>query len=180
MIWYSILAYLGETSKLSQFGLIFGNNDFQPERLDTGFKTGASQVIAIVADLYKDTLARHLKNLTPHMGFLQNISFKYVQLRSFILARQCNSLKPSPLSTLKDFILRFLNFRGQVSLLYELFVSESKETSQNIFTIIENRFAGEFTEEECSKACFTAQTQTVNTNSKLLQYKWISRQYYPK
>ena len=33
------------------------------------------------------------------------------------------------------------------------------------------------TEEEWARTCLTAQTQTVNTNSKLLQYKWISRQY---
>ena len=33
------------------------------------------------------------------------------------------------------------------------------------------------TEEEWSEACFLAQTQSINTNSKLLQYKWISRLY---
>ena len=33
------------------------------------------------------------------------------------------------------------------------------------------------TEGEWSEACFLAQTQSINTNSKLLQYKWISRLY---
>ena len=33
------------------------------------------------------------------------------------------------------------------------------------------------TEEEWLKACSLVQTQSINTNSKLLQYKWLTRQY---
>ena len=62
---------------------------------------------------------------------------KYLQLRSFVLARQCNSLKLPRLSTLENFSVRFSDSKGQVSFLYNLFVSKSKRVVTKHITIME-------------------------------------------
>ena len=178
MVWHKSLAYLGETAKLSRFSPIFGNDDFQPGRADPGFKIWAAQGIAKVADLYNENLVlMSFEELKSKYGIPAKHFFKYLQFRSFILSRQSNDLKLPPLSTLEDYTLKFLHSRGQVSLLYELFVSKSKESSQRSLQAWRRDLQDNVTEEEWSKACFLAQTQSVNTNSKLLQYKWISRLY---
>jgi len=50
--------------------------------------------------------------------------FKYLQLRSFLMSKQGNSLELPPLSTLEDIILKPLEHRGQVTILYNLFISK--------------------------------------------------------
>ncbi len=55
-------------------------------------------------------------------------------------------------------------------------------STQNILQSCRLDLQENLTEEEWFRACLVAQTQTVNTNSKLLQYKWINNQtvYYPR
>ena len=118
-VWHNALAYLRETNKLYPFSPIFGNNDFIPGRADSGFKIWASKGIAKIADLYNDNLVlMSFEELKSKYGIPAKHFFKYLQLRSFILSKMSNSMKPPPLSSLEDYTLAFLHARGQISLLY--------------------------------------------------------------
>ena len=122
----------------------------------------------------------HLKSSNRVMGSPQNTflnTYKSEVLccpnRTIIII----SLELPSRSTLEDYTLKLLHSRGQISLLYKLFVSKSKELSQNLLQAWRTDLQENLTEEEWSKACLLAQTQSINTNSKLLQYKWITRLY---
>ena len=67
-----------------------------------------------------------------------------------------NSLTIPRRSTLEDYTLKFL---------YSTLEAWRTDLHDNL------------TEEEWSEACCLAQSESINTNSKLLQYKWISRLY---
>ena len=62
-------------------------------------------------------------------------------------------------------------------MIYNLFVSESKESSNNILRAWNMDLDENVSEEEWSEACSLVKTQSVNTHSILLQYKWLSRKY---
>lgn len=47
-------------------------------------------------------------------GIPTNHYFKWLLLETFIMSKQCNSLKLPPLSTLENITLDFLDGRGQV------------------------------------------------------------------
>lgn len=93
------------------------------------------------------------------------------------MSRQGNSLELPPLSTLEDIILKHLENGGQVIILYDIFVSKCKESSDNILQAWRMDLTENITEEEWTEVCSLVQTQTVNTHSKLLLYKWLCRQY---
>ena len=179
LVWFKVCAHLAELPQtLSQFSPIYGNNTFQPGRSDAGFKFWASQGIAKVADLYDDnSVFMSFEGLQSKYTIPSKHFFKYLQLRSFILSHQGSSLQLPPLSTLEKIILNYLNSRGQVSLLYNLFVSKSSESSHNILQAWKTDLQEDITEEEWSEAYTLAHSQTINTNSKLLQYKWLNRLY---
>ena len=58
-----------------------------------------------------------------------------------------------------------------------LFVSGSKESSNNILRAWNMDLDENVSEEEWSEACSLVKKQSVNTHSILLQYKWLSREY---
>lgn len=100
---------------------IFGNDDFLPGRAECGFKTSqaskASQGVAKISDLFKDYQSfRSFEELKATYKIPSKQFFKYLQLRSFILARQSNNLKIPPLSSLEDFTMRFSDSKGKLSL----------------------------------------------------------------
>lgn len=64
-----------------------------------------------------------------------------------------------------------------MTILYNLLVSKCKESSNNNLQAWRIDLTENITEEEWTQACSLVQTQSVNTHSKLLQYKWLSRQY---
>ncbi len=111
------------------------------------------------------------------MAYLQNISLSIFNWEASYCPGSVIVWKSPPLSYLEDFIFRFSDSKGQISFLYNIFVSKSRESSQNILQSWRSDLQENLTEEEWSRACLVAQTQMVNANSKLLQYKWITRQY---
>ena len=60
-------------------------------------------------------------------------------------------------------------------MLYKLFVDKSKESSECLLQAWRTDLQDNLTEKEWANACLIAQTQSINTNSKLLQYKWLTR-----
>ena len=85
---------LRNTWERSQFSPIFGNDEFQPGKADSGFKIWASRGVAKMADLFKDNHTfMSFEELKASYGIPSKHFFKYLQLRSFVLARQCNSLE---------------------------------------------------------------------------------------
>ena len=64
-----------------------------------------------------------------------------------------------------------------MSVLYNLFVSGSNESSYDILRAWNMDLNEKVSEEEWSEAFSSVKTQSVNTYSILLQYKWLSRQY---
>lgn len=177
-VWHTSLAYLGEVAEISQFSPIYGNNEFVPGRADSGFKIWAAQGIAKVADLYDDSgTLMTFEDLKSKYDIPTKHFFKYLQLRSFIFSRRKNSLALPSLSSLEDCTLRLLHSRGQISFLYKLFVDTSKESSSHCLQAWRTDLNVDITDQEWSQACLLAQTQSINTNSKLLQFKWLSRLY---
>lgn len=103
--------------------------------------------------------------------------FKFLQLRNFILTTQGNSLEIPTYSSLENTVIKNLNGRGQVSALYKLFMENSKESTQSILEAWRNDLQMDISEDEWYKSCSLAQSQTINVQSQLLQYKWLTRQY---
>ncbi len=127
-VWFEALVHLGELPQLSRFTPVFGNENFRPGRADPGFKIWSIQGISKVSDLYNEEHFMSFEEIRTRFGIPQKHFFKYLQLRSFILSRQGQSLTEPPLSTLENITLNCLKGRGQVSVLYKQFVAKSKES----------------------------------------------------
>lgn len=177
LIWQKVLDYLGEGQQLSQFSPIFGNREFGPGRADLGFKLWSAKGLAKVSDLFIGRVFMSFTELKNKHDIPTKHFYKYLQVRSFILSKQQNNLDLPPLSSLEDIIVNHLYNRGQVSLIYSLFVDKCKESPANILKAWEADLGGNLSSEEWSEACTSIHTQSANTNSKLLQYKWLTRQY---
>lgn len=89
--------------------------------------------------------------------------FKYLPLRSLIYSQTKTTIEPK-LSTIELFMLNYLHGRGQLSKVYDILLSGSKDKVDICL-------------EEWEMACFQAQTQTISSRCKLLQYKWLFRTY---
>ncbi len=115
------------------------------------------------------------EEIRTRFGIPQKHFFQYLQLHRFIQSRQAQSLVEPPLSTLEN--TARLKGRGQISLLYKQFVAKSKESFNARLQAWRSALQVDITEEEWQMASLKAQTQTINTHLRLLQYKWLSRQY---
>ena len=62
-------------------------------------------------------------------------------------------------------------------ILYGLLLAGSKESSLSYLAAWENDLQSNISVEDWEETCFLAQTQTINTRCKLLQYKWLLRTY---
>ncbi|CAI5697250.1 unnamed protein product [Oreochromis niloticus] len=171
MIWFETHNYLGEMTQLSRFTPIFGNNNFLPGRADAGFKFWFDQGIRKVSDIFRNNTLMSFEQLR------RTFSIPVKQLRNFILTTQGNSLEIPTYSSLENTVIKHLNGRGQVSALYKLFMENSKESTQSILEAWRNDLQMDISEDEWYKSCSLAQSQTINVQSQLLQYKWLTRQY---
>lgn len=106
----------------------------------------------------------------------RNHFFKYLQIRSYILKKHQSARRP-PLSNLEKAIMDNLQGRGQVSLLYHFFVDNSEESSNSKRLEWSHDLSREISEVDWKTVCQTAQTQTINTRFKLIQFKWIMCTY---
>lgn len=67
--------------------------------------------------------------------------------------------------------------KGRISLLYNMLVEGSPESSSSRLGAWSKDLNEEITPDEWSEICQDAQVQTVNTRLKLLQYNWLMRVY---
>lgn len=116
-----------------------------------------------------------IHDLVTNYDIPQKHFFKYIQIRDFIKSKQNGSLVPPTLTILEEIVSKHLSGRGQISILYQALVDGSKE-STNILKAWNSDMGGKISEEEW-KACFLVKTQSLNTQSKLLQHEWLTRQY---
>ncbi len=123
---------------------------FVPGRNDGVFKNWMYKGAKQVKDLYKDAIMMSFQQLMREYDIPQKYFFKYLQIRSFIHSEMKTYLEHS-LSTIEEHTLKHLRDKGNLS----LYISK----------------------DEWMKSCLFAQTYSVNTRCRLLQYKWHMRTY---
>jgi len=111
-----------------------------------------------------------------HLPFPRRHFFKYLQLKHFILSIH-KHLSVPPLSKIEKLTLSHMDGGGQFSLFYDLLLQHSKESSSKKMEAWISDLKEDIQEADWEGACFKAQTQSVNTKYKLLQYKWLMRTY---
>ncbi len=60
---------------------------------------------------------------------------------------------------------------------YNILLGGSKDNSNAYLSAWKNDLQSDISDEDWEKTCFLAQTQTIDTRCKLLQYKWLLRTY---
>lgn len=175
-IWHDAHTFLNENIKLSCFTPIWRNDSFKPGRQDVGFKQWIDLGISKMKDLFNDHTLMSFQQLVDKYNLPRKHFFKYLQIRSFIHAQSKTYATP-PLSQLEQYTVNHLQGRGQLSKLYNILLNSSKENSHSYLSSWRNDLHIDITTEEWEKACSSAQTQSINTKGKLLQYKWLFRTY---
>lgn len=74
-------------------------------------------------------------------------------------------------------MLKHMNGKRQISILYAVLVSHDEESSHDRRRVWSLDIKEDIEEAEGAAACMKAQTQTINTRMKLLQHKWLMRTY---
>lgn len=175
-VWHEAHAYTEDAPKLSQFAPIWGNDNFLPGRADSGFKHWANKGLCKIIDLYMDGNLMTLDQLICKYDIPRNHFFKYLQLRSFIKS-QAHSLDRPSMSVIEKCIVSNKEGRGQMSALYGMLRSKSKDNSHCRLNAWRGDLGIDITENEWENACLKAQTKTINTALRLIQYKWLFRTY---
>lgn len=101
---------------------------------------------------------------------------KYLQLRSFIKSL-AHSLDELSMSAIERTTLSFMDIRGQLSIIYAMLRSKSKENSHLRLSAWRDNLKMNITENEWDNGCLRAQKKTINTAMRLIQYKWLVRTY---
>ena len=165
-------------SDISGFTPIWGDHSFSPGRGDAGFKLWAERGISKVMDMYNDNnILYSFEDLQRIYNSLGKHFFKYLQVRNYILTASKQSPHKPPLSGLEKAILDHLQGRGQLSILYNMIVDASKESSDSKRLALSSGLDIEISQVDCKTVFQDAQSQTFNTRLKLLLFKWIMRTY---
>lgn len=173
-LWYSAHKHVGDTPALSQFTPIWGNNCFKPGRADGAFRMWFNKGVENISDLYVEGNLMSYNQLCEKYDIPRKNFFKYLQLKHFLLSMHKQLLSVSlKLSN----GLSHMGGRGQFSLFYELMLTHSTESSSKKMEAWIIHIKEDVQEADREGACFKAQTQSVNTKFKLLQYKWLMRIY---
>lgn len=178
-VWYETQRYLNisYTSEISRYCPIWGNPKFSPGKVDVGFKTWAEKGIKSIKDLYKEDNLMSFQELSNTFDIPKSHFFRYLQIRSFILSFQKSTGNIPPLSVLERVVTKDCYDKGRISLLYNMLVEGSPESSSSRLGAWSKDLNEEITPDEWSEICQDAQVQTVNTRLKLLQYNWLMRVY---
>ena len=175
-IWHESHSFAEELTKLSQFTPIWGNKHFKPATNDLGFKQWVSFGIEKIGDLYDETSLISFQQLIDKHGLPKKFLFKYLQLRTFIYSQNSTLNKPI-LSSFEKYTISHLKGKGQLSTFYNILLSAGKDNSSSYLSAWKKDLKTNISLEEWERACFQAQTQTINTKSRLILYKWLLRTY---
>lgn len=108
-IWHEYQTFLNDTSKLSCFTPIWGNENFTDGRRDMGFRHWMEKGICQIKDPYTQGTLMSLTQLKAKYNLPGNHQFKYLQLRSFICSQTKSTSEPS-LSTMKQLLVNNLHY----------------------------------------------------------------------
>ena len=178
-VWFDTCKYLNINLSHSRFSPIWGNANFEPGLKDRGFKLWAEKGLGKVQDMYReeDEVFMSFAEISIKYDIPNNNFFRYLQLRSFISSSQNHSLDIPTISALEVAVTRHCYGKGLISTLYDLFVSGSIESSESKLRLWNEDIEEEISLEDWREACKEAQRQSVSSNLKLLQYKWLMRTY---
>lgn len=177
-IWFDTSKYLNSNPSWSRFSPIWGNANFKPGSSDPGFRTWAEKGLRAVQDMYRtDNIFMSFSEISNKYDIPKTHFFKYLQIRNFILSSQNYSLDIPITSSLETAITGHCYDKGLISSLYNLLTSGSDESSKHKLRLWLEDIGDEISPEDWEEACMKAQKQTINSNLKLIQYKWLMRTY---
>lgn len=173
-VWYESQDMFGEQPGISQFTPIWGNALFKPGKSEPGFRRWAQLGLQRISDLYKDNILMSFETLKRKFGIPQTHLFKYFQIRSFIHSRM-QSYQCPPLSIIGEMAISDPYSKGKISMIYKKLVSTSTEFSNYKRLAWIEDLQTDITEQEWEKARSQAQTISINSRFKLIQYNWLMR-----
>ncbi len=177
-IWFDTCKYLNIYPSWSHFSPIWGNANFKPGSSDPGFQTRAEKGLRKVQDMYrKDDIFMSFSEISTKYNIPKTHFFKYLQIRNFILSSQNCSLDIPVTSSLETAVTGHCYDKGLISSLYDLLISGSDESSKHELRLWVEDIGDEISLQDWEGACMKAQKQTINSNLKLIQYKWLMRTY---
>lgn len=175
-IWFEAHKFLENTPKLSCFAPIWGNEHFKAATKDLGFKLWYNRGIKKVKDLYEDGNLMSFEGLKRKYDIPSVHFFKYLQTRSFIYSCVKDTNQP-PLSLLEQLSTQHCLGKGLVSLFYCTLEGNHKDNSESIRQRWIEDFQEDIEKDDWGLICSKAQSQTINTRLRLIQYNWIMRTY---
>ncbi len=177
VIWYEAHTYLRDLPVLSRFSPIWGNDHFSPAKKDMGFKMWMNKGMIRIKDVYEDNILQSFESLVVKFHIPQKHLFKYLQLRSFITTCLKGSTQLPPLSILENCTLQDCYSKGWITQLCNILRSNQKDCSEVKRQAWIQDMNMDISEDDWNKICLNAQTQTLNSRLRLLQYNWVMRTY---
>ena len=176
-VWFEAQTFIRETLSVSRFSPIWGNQKFTAGREDSGFQLWARKGLQSFKDLYRDNILMSFDDLVNFYDIPRKHFFKYLQLKSFLMSAQGRNLSEPPLSILEKLVSANCNSKGHISAFYNTIRSASYESSEDKLASWSQDLQEDISLADWKYICTKAQTQTINTRLKLLQYKWLMRTY---
>ncbi len=115
------------------------------------------------------------EDLKEKYNIPQKHFFKFLHIRIFI-SRMYRPLCLPSLSSVEE-IAKHKSMKGLISRFYKLIMDGCKTSSESRRLAWREDLNGTITAEEWQKICLKAQTQSINTHFKLIQFKWLMRTY---
>lgn len=178
-VWFEVQKFTKETSLLSQYTPIWGNQSFIPGRTDAVFRKWALKGIEKIQDLYLPNSDNMLsfEEMRHKYDIDKKYFFKFLQLRNYIRTSQNNLLTRPPTSDLEKIVSKDSLSKGAISELYNYLLSNSIENADHKREAWKEDLSTDISLEDWQSICIKAHTQSVNTRFRLLQYKWLMRTY---
>ena len=175
-IWFETHKYMKDTPLLSYLSPIWKNSNFPPASNDGGFKIWFTKGITKIGSLYKRKNMLSWEELKRDYDLPRSHFLKFLQIRSFITSVLKSTAQPK-LSRQEDFFCSDCGDRHLVSKIYKILLDNHRDNTEIIRHRWSNDLGKDITEETWQRICVKAQTQTINSKLRLLQYKWITRTY---
>uniref|UniRef100_A0A3Q3BAI7 Reverse transcriptase domain-containing protein n=1 Tax=Kryptolebias marmoratus TaxID=37003 RepID=A0A3Q3BAI7_KRYMA len=175
-VWYDAHKFKNEMLTLSQFSPIWGNMSFEPGRKDMGFKTWFAKGLCKISDLFDKGIMMRFEDLKQKFDIPTKHFFKFLQIRSFVMGTQ-KSLTLPTLTSIEELATNDHLKKGLISRFYNIIKDSSQTSSEHKRLAWCEDLKCNISVEEWQRACLKAQTQSINTQFKLIQYKWLMRTY---
>jgi len=153
-VWFEVQKFTRETSLLSQYTPIWGNQRFIPGRADAVFRRWALKGLGKIHDLYMPNSDDMLsfEQIRHKYDIDKKYFFKFLQLRNYVRTSQNSLLTRPP-------------------------ISNSVENADHKREAWKEDLGKNISLEDWQSICTKAHTQSINTRFRLLQYKWLMRTY---